>query len=198
MDGEFEKVRSLLPIVECNTTAVKEHVSEDKQKIRKVKERTRGLVCTLPFEHIPCKIKIKFIYFMVFWLNALPLKTWISGVYLLQELLVRWRLGYAKHCRVLPGMYCKVHDKPSPSNIVAVSSMHEEIAMGPMGNLQGSVKFYCLNTGRILKRHSFTPYPMPDWVIKWVNQIGAWEKQGCSFRFLNRHANPYEWTDEVP
>jgi len=39
---------------------------------------------------------------------------------------------------------------------------------------------------------------MPDRVIKRVNQIGAKEKQGQTFRFLNRRAEPYEWTDEVP
>ena len=39
---------------------------------------------------------------------------------------------------------------------------------------------------------------MPDWVIKRVNQIGATEKQGQTFRFVNRRAEPYEWMDEVP
>jgi hypothetical protein len=78
------------------------------------------------------------------------------------------------------------------------SRTHEAIAMGPMGNLQGSVKFYCLTTGRILKRREFTPYPMPDRVIKRVNQIGAKEKQGRMFRFVDRQVDPYEWTDEVP
>ncbi len=28
MDGEFEKIKPLLPTLECNTTAAKEHVSE--------------------------------------------------------------------------------------------------------------------------------------------------------------------------
>ncbi len=40
--------------------------------------------------------------------------------------------------------------------------------------------------------------PMPDSVIKRVNRIGEREKQGRTFRFLNRHGEPYEWTDEVP
>jgi hypothetical protein len=79
-----------------------------------------------------------------------------------------------------------------------VACTHEAIATGPTGNLQGSVKFYCLNTGRILKRMSFTPLPMPDRIIKRVNQIGSKEKQGRTFRFLNRKKEPYEWTDEVP
>ena len=95
-------------------------------------------------------------------------------------------------------MYFEVHDEPSPSNVVQVSRTHEAIAMGPTGNLQGSVKFYCLNTGRILKRRSFTPCSIPDWIIKRANQIKAREKQGHSFRFLNCRAAPFEWTDEVP
>jgi hypothetical protein len=39
---------------------------------------------------------------------------------------------------------------------------------------------------------------MPNQVIKWVNTIGACEKQGQEFRFLNQRKEPYEWTDEVP
>jgi hypothetical protein len=39
---------------------------------------------------------------------------------------------------------------------------------------------------------------MPDRVIKRVNEIGAKEKQGQTFRFLNQQAEPYKWMDEVP
>ena len=34
MDGEFEKVRDLIPRIECNTTAAKEHVSKAEHTIR--------------------------------------------------------------------------------------------------------------------------------------------------------------------
>jgi hypothetical protein len=64
--------------------------------------------------------------------------------------------------------------------------------------MQGIVKFYCLTTGRVLKRRCFTPLAMPDRVIKRVNTIGLHEQQGCDFRFLNRSKEPYEWTDEIP
>ena len=150
MDGEFEKIREILPTVECNTTAAKEHMSKAERTIRTVKERTRGLVCTLPFMHIPRRMKIEFVYYMVFWLNVFPVRTGISGVYSPRELLVPWRLDYTKHCRVLPGTYCEVHNEPVPLNTMT-SRTHEAIAMGPTGNLQGSIKFYCLTTGRILK-----------------------------------------------
>ena len=49
MDGEFEKIKDILPNVECNTTAAKEHVCEAKKMIWTIKERTRGLIATLPF-----------------------------------------------------------------------------------------------------------------------------------------------------
>jgi hypothetical protein len=75
---------------------------------------------------------------------------------------------------------------------------HKGIALGSTGNLQGSIKFYCINTGRVLKRHLFTQMPMPDCVIKQVNAIGAREGQGCEFRYLNQRCEPYKWTDEVP
>ena len=38
MDGEFEKVRNLMPCVECNMTVAKEHVSEAERTIRTIKE----------------------------------------------------------------------------------------------------------------------------------------------------------------
>jgi hypothetical protein len=53
MDGEFEKIKDLLPLVECNTTAAKEHDSRAEEMIWTIKERVQGLIGTLPFEYIP-------------------------------------------------------------------------------------------------------------------------------------------------
>jgi hypothetical protein len=197
MDGEFEKLKNILPTVECNTTVAKEHVSKAERSIRTVKERTWGLIGMLLFDNIPWWMKIKFVYFIVLWLNAYPVKTGVSSIYSPREVLVRLHLDYKKHCRVLPGTYCKVHDKPSPSNTI-VPQRHKGIALGPTGNLQGTVKLYCLNTGRMLKRRSFMPLPMPDSMIQQVNIIGLKEEQGRSFLFLNRQKEPYKWTNKVP
>jgi hypothetical protein len=197
MDGEFEKVQDLIPHVVCNMTVAKEHISKAERTIRTIKERTRGLLAALPFQHIPRRMKIEFVYFMVLWLNAFPVKDGISAAFSPRELLVWWQMDYSKHCRVLPGTYCEVHVEPSPSNTMTPRT-HEAIAMGPTGNLQGRVKFFCFTTGCILKQRSFTPYPMPDRVIKCVNAIGLREKQDCTFWFLNRRQEPHEWTDTVP
>jgi hypothetical protein len=89
MDGEFEKVKGLMPTVECNTTAAKKHISEAEHSIRTVKERMRGIVMTLPFTHTPRRMKIEFVYFTVLWLNAFLVKTGISSTYSPREILVR-------------------------------------------------------------------------------------------------------------
>jgi len=197
MDGEFKKLKPLMPRVECNTTAAKEHVSEAEWMIRTLKEQMRGLLGMLPFTYIPKRMKIEFIYFMVLWMNEFPVKLGISQTFSPRELLLRWRLDYKKHCRVMPGTYCEVHDKPVPTNTM-VSCTHKAIVLGPTGNLQRSVKFYCIHTGRVLKSRSFTPMPMPDSVVQRVNKIGEREKQGRMFWFLNQCGEPYEWTDKVP
>ena len=146
MDGEFEKIKSLMPSVECNTTAAKEHVSEVERMIRTVKERTHRLLATLPFSHIPKRMKIEFVYFVILWLNAFPVKSGISQTISPRELLMRWRLDYKKHCQVQPGTYCEVHDEPVPTNTMAWCA-HKAIALGPTGNLQGSKKIVLILAG---------------------------------------------------
>jgi hypothetical protein len=78
-----------------------------------------------------------------------------------------------------------------------VGCTHEGIALGPTGNLQESVKFFCLNTGRLLKRQSFTALPMPTRVIKRVDTIAVQKAQGRGFCFLNRNKDAFTWTDKV-
>jgi hypothetical protein len=116
---------------------------------------------TLPFTHIPQRMKIKFVYFILLCFNAVPVRTGIVDCFSPQELLVRWQLNYKKHCRVLPGTYYEIHDKLDPPNSM-VARTHKGIALGPTGKLQGSVKFYCLNIGRVLKRRSFIAMQMPQ------------------------------------
>jgi hypothetical protein len=108
--GSSKKIKDLMPMVECNTTAAKEHVSEAEQMIRVVKKHARRLIGTLPFDHIPQQMKMELIYFFVLWLNAFPVQNRISAVHSPRELLVQWKTDYRKHCQVLPGTYCKVHE----------------------------------------------------------------------------------------
>jgi hypothetical protein len=150
MDGKFKKIKDLMPMLECNTTSAKEHISEVEQMICTIKEQAQGLIGTLPFDHIPWRLKIKFIYFFVLWLNMFPVWNRVSIVYSPRKLLARWRMDYKKHCHVVSGTYCKVHDEPSPFNMIAAHT-HEAIAVGPTGNLQGIVKFFLPEDGMNLE-----------------------------------------------
>ena len=122
-------------------------------------------------------MKIEFIYFVTLWFNVFPVKSGVSETFSLRQILLRWIMDAKKHCRVLPGSYYEVHDETNPSNTTVIRT-HEGTSLGPTGNLQGSVKFYCLNTGRLLKRRVFTEIPMPTAVIAKVNKIGKKENQG--------------------
>jgi hypothetical protein len=92
LDGEFEKQNPLMSTIESITTARKELVSKAERTIRMLKERVRSLLAVQPFEHIPKRVKIEFVYFIMLWLNAFPVRTGILLKYLPQELLVRWQL----------------------------------------------------------------------------------------------------------
>ena len=88
MDGEFEMLKPFMPTVECNTMAAKEHVSEAESNIRTLKERTQGMLATQPFSHVPRRMKIGLVYFVVLWLNVFPMTSGILSTFSLRELLV--------------------------------------------------------------------------------------------------------------
>ena len=167
MDNEFEKLRNLVPILVVNTTAAKEHVPEVERKIRLIKERGRGILNTLPFKQMPRLMLIELVYHVVLWLNAFPAKSGVSETLSPREIVYRHKLDFAKHCKSPFGMYCKVHDEPTPTNTMVTCST-PAIVLGPTGNLQGTYKFFSLATGKKVKQRAFMPYPMPDSVIKKV------------------------------
>ncbi len=55
-------------------------------------------------------------------------------------------LDFAKQCKLLFRMYCKVRDNPTPTNTMATCSTLA-IVLGPMGTLQGTYKFFSLAMG---------------------------------------------------
>ena len=76
---------------------------------------------------------------------------------------------------------------------------HGAIALGPTGNMQGTVKFLCCDTFRVLKRRAFTKFNMPDSIIKKINKYGLKTRRavyGANLEFKNRNKEPYEWDYE--
>ena len=69
--------------------------------------------------------------------------------------------------------------------------------LGPTGNLQGTYKFLSLATGKKIKRRAFTPYPMPDSVIKKVKAYGKLTALPGIFDFADRNGILFKWNEEV-
>jgi hypothetical protein len=195
MDNEFEKLRNLVPILTINTTAAKDHVPEVERKIRLITEWGRGILNTLPFKKMPRLMLIELVYHVVLWLNAFPTKSGVSETLSPRKIVYQHKLDFAKHCKLPFGTYCKVHDKPTPTNTMVTCST-PAIVLGPTGNLQGTYKFLSLVTRKKVKQRAFTPYPMPDLVIKKVEAYGKSTALLGIFDFANRNGILFESNEE--
>ena len=71
MDMEFEKIRDVLPMVEVNTTAAREHVPEIERRIRTIKEHVRSVTSDFPFNPVPILVIVHTVYTIYLWLNAI-------------------------------------------------------------------------------------------------------------------------------
>ena len=158
------------------------------------KERCRGTLTTLPFKRHPRRVIIETVHFTALWRNVVPSKVGISQLYSPREILTGTYLDYNKHCVLDFGEYVEVHDEPSPLNGMT-SRTRPCIALGPTGNLQGTHKFMDINTGRLLKKRSWTRIPMPDTVIKKVEQRAEKEKRDGILRFRNRKNEKFDWDE---
>ncbi len=63
MDNEFEKVQDHVPMLNFNTTVA--DVGEAERRIRVIKDRAHGFVCTLPYPHLPHQMLIHLLHFVV-------------------------------------------------------------------------------------------------------------------------------------
>jgi hypothetical protein len=196
MDNEFEKLRPLVPGININTTAAKEHVPEIERRIRVIKERGRALLNTLPFNQMPQVILIELIYHVVLWLNAFPSKSGISETLSPREIVLRHKLDFKRHCRAPFGSYCEAHDELEPTNNMVSRSM-PSIVLGPTGNLQGTYKFFSLVTGKKIKRRRLTRYPMPDSVIKKVEGYARKAGKAKALDFADRSGILFEWNEDI-
>ena len=73
---------------------------------------------------------------------------------------------------------------------------HEAISMVLSSKLQGTQKLFRFRTGIVLKRRVNMVVPMPDRVIKKMNQWGERtkrEEHGIKLTFINHTKEKYNW-----
>ena len=71
MDMEFEKIKDVLPMVEVNTTAAREHVPDIEGQIRTIKERVRSVTLDFPFNPVLRLVLVQTVYTIYLWLNTI-------------------------------------------------------------------------------------------------------------------------------
>ena len=147
---------------------------------------------------MPRLMLIELVYHVVLWLKAFPANSGVSETLSPREIVYRHKLDFAKHCKSPFGTYCEVHDEPAPTNtMVMVTCSTPAIVLGPTGNLQGTYKFLSLVTQKKVKRCAFTPYPMPDLVIRKVEAYGKSTALPGIFDFADRNGILFKWNKEV-
>ena len=162
MDMEFDKLKDKMGSIKIITTAAREHVGDIERYIRVIKERARSVASQLPYKsHMPDQIVIHLMKFVVMWINAVPHRNGVSTTMSPREIVLGVKMDFKQHCRVRFGMYVEVRvDK------VITNTLHDRteecIALGPTGNLQGSIACLNLNSGRVVTRRTVTALPMPN------------------------------------
>jgi hypothetical protein len=199
MDKEFDKVKDTNKIVEINTTPACKQVGKIEQYICTAKERSRALVLDLPFTVLPRQVVIHLVYFVaVLWLNSLPAAAGVSNKYSPHEIVLGCEIDFKKHCKATFGSYVEAHDNPTISNTMLLC-IFPGIFLGSTGNCQGTHKVFDINTGVVKKNRSITPLPMPDRVIKIVNNWGRHHQQedkAKTLEFLNHKQQQYTWDND--
>ena len=167
MDGQLEQLHGDLADmgIQLNTVSNDEHVPEIEWQIRTLKERTRGIYCTLPFRKIPRCLIIEMLYAANYWLNMFPRKGGICQTMSPRTLLTGLTMNYNRHCQLEFGEYVQTHEEHDNSlNPHTIGAL----ALHPTGNVQGGYFFFSLTTGKVINRMHWTPIPMPKEVIERV------------------------------
>ena len=133
------------------------------------------MLSTLPYK-LPKILMTWLIYFVVSRINLTPStvgNTHISP----REQLTGVRPDFNTDLRVSFGEYVETHEPdPQPVSLksnVRTTRTEAAIALLPMGNVDGAVMFFCLSTKGFVKRDRWTPLPMTNNCIQFINSLAA-------------------------
>ena len=115
-----------------------------------------------------------------------------------REIVLKRSVDFDLHCRADFGQYIHAHIEPEKSNDMNGRTF-AGLYLGPTGNLQGTVKAWDINTGRVKKVKVFDVVPMPDSVVDTVNEWGKKyqkEKKKKMGKFLDRLKRDFAWEND--
>jgi hypothetical protein len=132
-DGQFTSLRGNLADnnITLNDTGENEHVGDIERYIRTVKERTRCVYNTLPFNKIPRRVIIEMVYNSVYWLNTFPHQLGISQTQSPRQIVTGQSVDFHRHCKYEFGEYVQTHENHDNS---MGSRTVGALALRPTGN----------------------------------------------------------------
>ena len=107
--------------INLNITGIEQHVPEIERFIWTVKERTRVIENTLPFDILPNRLVVEVIYNAMFWLNFFLHKDGIHATTSPRMIVTGANINYNKHCKLQFGAYVKVHKQHNNSMLLCTS-----------------------------------------------------------------------------
>ena len=147
------------------------HEKVAESKARRLKERMRAILHSLPYE-LPMKLLKWLIAFVVLLKNQVPV-TGAGTNFSPRELLTGVKTDAKTALRIAFGVYVQVVE-PEMDNSLKPRTKGA-IALYPTGNDQGSVKFFCLSTQKVITRTSWVELPMSSDVIAYINSLSEGE-----------------------
>jgi len=141
-----------------------------------------GILCPSVISWLPC-LSNWFTMLLCGWIPFL-LKVVYHSTTSPRSLMTGVPLDYKKHCPLHLGSYAQTHEEPDPTNTLNTRTVGA-ICLGPTDNLQGSQKFFSLQSGKLITHRTWTALPMPQEVIDRVNAIGMSQDQPKLLTFYN-------------
>lgn len=156
-----------------NPTGAQQHVPAIEVRIRLVKERVRAILNSLPFK-LPRKLVPQLVMFAVSRINLMPSNVRVDSTSP-REMFLGRKTDYKKDIRIGFGDYVQVDSLHSTRNDMTPRTLGA-ISIGPVGNLQGSVRFFLLESESTVVRDKWYSIPMPQSVIDRMNEIACRDK----------------------
>jgi hypothetical protein len=160
-----------------NPAGPKQHVPVVENAIRRIKERVRAVINALPYA-VPAVLLKWAVLYCVTRINMTPSATHMDATSPREKFYGR-KTSEKVDLAVGFGEYVQAFD----ANVVKNSMQARTescIALCPVGNLQGSVKFYNLATKAVVTRDAWKVLPVPDAVIKELNSMASAELSGTA------------------
>ena len=115
-----------------------------------------------------------------------------------RELVTGKKLACDKDCRADIGVYIEPTVDPDITNGQEART-HSCISLGPSGNIQGSLKCFDLETGKVVTRRRVADLLFPNRMLKKANAWGEKSKAQItkvSIQFLNRMGEKFDWEND--